>query len=166
MKEIISKISSYDLFNNLFPGILFVVLLESTTNYNLPHDNIVESAFLYYFVGLMISRVGSLLVDPSLRKLKFVKFKPYPKYLAAEEKDELVKIYNLTNNMLRTLIALFLVLLIPISLTWMNLTIDFSMGYIKVVFVFILLLILLLSYRKQTKFIFKRVEYIENKKEA
>jgi hypothetical protein len=55
MKEFITKISSYNIFNNLLPGILFVFLLNKITIYNLLQDDLVVGFFLYYFIGITIS---------------------------------------------------------------------------------------------------------------
>jgi hypothetical protein len=64
MKEILDKLSSYNLFNYLLPGIIFVVLASEITRYSFIHDDIVIGAFLYYFIGLVISRFGSLAIEP------------------------------------------------------------------------------------------------------
>ena len=74
MKEFLEKISSYNIFNNLLPGILFVVIAKETTSFSFIRENIFEGAFLYYFIGLFISRVGSLWIEPFLKKIKVVKF--------------------------------------------------------------------------------------------
>lgn len=162
MKEIINKISSYNLFNYLFPGVLFVVLLKETTNYNLVQENIVEGAFVYYFFGLMISRIGTLAIEPILKKFKFLRYKPYPSFVKASKEDEKLNVLSESNNMLRTLCTLFLILIMAISLSWMGLNIDFSNGIVKLFFVLALFGILLFSYRKQTNYIFRRIDSFEN----
>ena len=67
MKELLDKLSSYNLFNYLFPGILFVTIAKETTSLDLLQENIITGVFLYYFIGLVISRVGSLLIEPLLK---------------------------------------------------------------------------------------------------
>ena len=42
------KISSYNIFNNLFPGALFVYLLERSTKVMLSTDDIIKT--LYYII--------------------------------------------------------------------------------------------------------------------
>jgi hypothetical protein len=61
------KISSYNIFNNLFRA-LFVYLLERLTKVILSTDDIVKNIVLYYFAGLIIGRVGSIIIEP-LKKL-------------------------------------------------------------------------------------------------
>lgn len=55
MKELLDKISSYNLFNYLLPGILFVCIAKHFTDYNFIQDNDFIGAFLYYFIGEQIN---------------------------------------------------------------------------------------------------------------
>ena len=64
MKELLDKISSYNLFNYLLPGILFVCISKQFTDYDFIQDNDFIGAFLYYFIGMVISRFGSLCLSP------------------------------------------------------------------------------------------------------
>ena len=60
MKDILSKLSSYNLFNYLFPGILFVIVIGKVTHYSLIQQDVIIGVFLYYFIGLVVSRFGSI----------------------------------------------------------------------------------------------------------
>lgn len=60
MSELIQKLSSYNLFNYLLPGIVFSVLLEQMTSYSIVQKDLFVNPFLFYFIGLCISRVGSI----------------------------------------------------------------------------------------------------------
>ena len=53
MEEILEKISSYNLFNYLLPGILFAVISKEITTYSFLHENIIIGLFLYYFIEKM-----------------------------------------------------------------------------------------------------------------
>jgi hypothetical protein len=57
MKELLDKISSYNLFNYLLPGVLFATLAEYLTSYHLVQDDLVVGAFVYYFMGLVVMAV-------------------------------------------------------------------------------------------------------------
>ena len=72
MKEILDKLSSYNLFNYLLPGVIFVVIANKVTHYDFIQDDIVIGAFLYYFIGMVISRFGSLAIEPILKYLSFL----------------------------------------------------------------------------------------------
>ena len=166
MKEIIDKISSYNLFNYLFPGIIFVIILREISNYDLVQENNFLGAFVYYFIGLVINRFGSLVIGSILqsKRLKFIKFADYSDFIFASDKDKKIELFSEINNMYRTLISLFcLLLLAKVYQTiseWLN--IPENISYLLLIFVLIILFIF--SYRKQTEFVVKRVASRTEKK--
>lgn len=158
MKDILEKISSYNLFNYLLPGILFVVMLDEFTTYSLIRDDLIVGIFIYYFVGLVISRFGSLIVEPILKRVSFVKFADYKDFVSASKKDPKIEILSEANNMYRTFISMF-VLLVLLHL-YELLTVKFpnlSTWNIHILVV-TLMAIFFFSFRKQTKYITNRVE--------
>ena len=75
MKELLDKLStSYNLFNYLLPGTIFVAAAQRISAHTFKDENIVVELFLYYFIGMVISRVESLAIEPALKKLKFIEF--------------------------------------------------------------------------------------------
>lgn len=161
MKEILDKITSYNLFNYLLPGVLFIILLNKFTNYSLVQDNLIVGAFVYYFVGLVISRFGSLFIEPVLRKVSFLKFADYKDFISASKQDPKIESLLEVNNMYRTFVAMF-VLLILVKFYGMA-TIKFPelVSWNSWIFVVILTLMFLLSYRKQTQYITKRIASVK-----
>lgn len=156
-KEILEKLSSYNLFNNLFPGILFVYIVSKLTNFNLIMENNLIGAFFYYFVGIVISRFGTLIVEPVLKKIRFIKFADYKDYIVASEKDSKIDILSEQNNMFRTIISLLIFVLL--STLYAKITICFCIPVKATLtgLVIGLLILFLFSYRKQTNYIRKRV---------
>ena len=73
IKSISEKISSYNIFNNLFPGIIFCSVLTKATRFCFTSESIIEQLFIWYFTGMIISRIGSVFVESSLKKIKFRK---------------------------------------------------------------------------------------------
>lgn len=165
MKEIIDKISTYNIFNYLFPGIIYVLFLREITAYDLVQNNIVLGAFLYYFIGLVISRIGSLVIEKILRskKLKFAEFVNYSDFVSACDKDDKIEVFSEINNMYRTLISTLIILLFAkiYELLEGALNIPVTISYIFLII--LLIVIFLFSYQKQTNFIVKRVTISKNK---
>jgi len=163
VKDLVDKISSYNLFNNLLPGILFVFIISELTSFNLILENNFIGVFFYYFVGMIISRLGSLIIEPLLKWIKFIKFADYKDYLVACQKDSKIDLLSEGNNTFRTLIALFFAILLTVVYDKIAicLCIPSENTYIGVIIG--LLILFLLSYRKQTNFITKRVEKQMNK---
>lgn len=156
MNSLLEKISSYNIFNYLFPGVLFVLLLEAITPYSLIQKDLVVGVFLYYFVGMTISRLGSLVIEPILRKTSFLNFAKYEDYVQACIRDVKLETLSEVNNTYRTLCALFVTLgAIKVYERFIQKCpfIEENGGYILIIS---LLLLFLLSYRKQTAYITNR----------
>jgi hypothetical protein len=159
MKELIAKISSYNLFNYLFPGVVFVALSNALTTYSFVQDNLLVAAFLYYFIGLVISRFGSLVVEPLLKKLHFLRFADYDDFVSASRSDPQIEVLSEANNTYRTLCSTFLLLLLLMLYDWLAQSLAFLRDSKTTVLLIVLLLVtFLFSYRKQTKYIKKRVD--------
>lgn len=157
MKELLDKLSSYNLFNYLLPGVIFAALVDRFTSFHVIQDSIAVGVFVYYFIGSVISRVGSLFIEPFLKRTKFVNFAPYPDFVAAAKEDPKIEILSEQNNMYRTICAMLLLFggLIAFDkfgkqCAWLK---EWS-GPLALIALFALYLF---SYRKQCNYITKRV---------
>lgn len=166
MDELLDKISSYNIFNYLLPGSLFAVIADAVTDYRFIQEDIVVGLFLYYFIGLVVSRIGSLVVEPILKAVGLVNFVAYGKFVEASKTDPKIEVLSETNNMYRTFCALFLLLplvvlfdrLAPL-LPWL---VDGSPYIVGVA----LVVMFLFAYRKQTAYIVNRVNKVVDGKQA
>jgi len=165
MSEILKKISSYNIFINLFPGVIFCLIVDKYLSYPLIQQDLLVSLFLYYFVGLVISRVGSLVIEPLLKIIGVLKYSDYKDYVAASKVDSKIDVLLETNNMYRSVTSLFLCILIAIGFNLVSnkypIISELSMS-ITTIFLFLLFLF---SYLKQTSYICKRVEIASVNKE-
>lgn len=151
MSELLQKLSTYNIFNYLFPSVVFVILLNRYTGINLAVDDVILGMFLYYFFGLVLSRIGSILIEPALRRTKIVEFSDYARFIRASKLDDKIELLSEVNNMHRTIIAM-LVVLLAISICNGSVTCLLTIGLLGIVTLFVL------SYRKQTSFITKRID--------
>ena len=158
MKELLDKISSYNLFNYLFPGILFAVLSNEITTYSFLQENLIIGIFVYYFIGLVISRFGSLLIEPILRKLSFLKFADYKEFISASKKDSKIELLSEINNMYRTLSSLFILLLLLKLYELIESKLPILKDCNSYIILVLLLFMFLFSCRKQTNYITKRIK--------
>ncbi len=158
MSDFFNKLSSYNLFNYLLPGVIFAVLADAFTQYKFIKDNIILGLFVYYFIGMIISRLGSLIIEPLLKKTRFLIFAEYEDYVSASKKDEKVNLLSEVNNTFRTICSLSMSLLflklfgtIAAKYSWLNQRSD-------LILIIFLLILFLFSYRKQTSYLKKRVQ--------
>lgn len=158
MADLLDKLSSYNLFNYLLPGIIFVVLAGKFTQYSFIQQDIVIGLFFYYFIGLAISRFGSLVIEPLLKRFSFIRFATYKDFLAASERDKDLKLCSEINNTYRTFCSLFFLLLLLKFYEWIQGIYPFLKQWDANILVMLLLVFFLFSYRKQTSYVRKRVE--------
>ena len=168
MSEALNKISAYEFFNMLFPGVLLWFYVINLFGVKIAFtDNIISQSLsllcITYFVGLIISRVGSLVLEPIAKKMKIVKW--HEDYYLAEKKDEKIKILLRDMNMYRSIMSLSLIALI---LTLCNFFLcgdtecsGFLIRVISIVFIFALFG---MSYRKQSILITKRITESKRKR--
>ncbi|MCM4161697.1 hypothetical protein FHG64_02775 [Antarcticibacterium flavum] len=157
MKEIVEKISSYNLFNYLLPGILFVIFLREITNYDLVQEDFFIGAFLYYFIGLVISRFGSLIISEFLQNIKFIKLADYQEFILASDKDQKIELFSEINNMYRTIISFLTLLLLAKLYEILSIRIGISQMLSYILLIIVLIILFIFSYKKQLGYIAKRI---------
>ena len=173
VKNVIEKVSSYHIFNYFFPGIIFCWLIDKVTRVSISTCEVWKDIFIYYFVGMTISRIGSIYIEAALRSVKipnkdrkkepFLNFIPYGDYITASKKDGFIKTLNEMNNTYRTLLTVFIVAtgvkLYDIFFYDMVQGFGDTGNSVSLLILFLLTIILFVnSYRKQTDYIKKRVE--------
>jgi hypothetical protein len=158
MKDILDKLSSYNIFNNLFPGVIFVSLAKVFLRHSFIQEDVIVGIFLYYFIGMVISRLGSLLIEPILKWTTFVHFAEYKDFVSASQKDVKLEIQSEVNNTYRTLCALFLTLIAIRGYEAIEDLLPMIKTATPFAVILFLLLLFLWSYRKQTSYIAKRIQ--------
>lgn len=158
MKEILSKLTSYNIFNYMLPGIVFAIITQEYIGYQIIRENLFEAAFLYYFIGLLISRFGALVIAPILRKIKIVPYRKYESFITASKKDVKIDELSEANNMYRTLISLNLSILLAYGYKQLTQLLTFSEETLFLIGIVILVFVFIITYARQSKFIVKRVD--------
>ena len=115
MDSFINKISTYNIFNYLFPGIVFTVLVSKLTKYNLRFESILETLVVGYFFGLFISRIGSLFLEPILKKIGIIKNGKYSDFVKASKIDPVIATLSEVSNMYRTLTSMLFCLVVVLT---------------------------------------------------
>lgn len=158
MKEFLEKLSTYHFFNYLLPGVLFVILADKVANYNLYQTDIIFGLFLYYFIGLIISRIGSQVIEPILKRTKFVTFGDYKDFVLASKEDPKLEILSEVNNTYRTLCTLFFLLIVLKIYKLIEAIYPMIIGWNFYILSVVLFVMFLFSYKKQSEFIVARVK--------
>ena len=161
--KIVDKLSAYQLFNYLFPGIVFNMCVEQIMTFKIAPDNLLYKIFVYYITGMVLSRIGSNIIEPIYKKLCFVVYAKYNHFLEASANDSKLDILVLENNTYRTLIATFFSLLLLYLIDQIQWFHDKYQHPIAIIaYMLILIFIFSVSFRKQTEFIRKKVHKNQN----
>lgn len=156
MEDLLKRISEYQLFNFLLSGTVLAFLVTKTTPIHILNDNILIAVFIYYCLGLVISRVGSLAIEPLFKKLHIVNYASYNKYVKASKQDPKIDVLSQENNMYRTLVGMFLFYAFVYTVCWLWPNV-LEQKWLPLAIAGIGTLLFSLSYRKQTKYITARV---------
>ena len=157
MENLIDKFSQYDTFNFLLSGVVFEIFFSYMTKINLHTTEWYTNICIWYFIGLVISRIGSLILEFICKKTNFVKYSTSEEKLKAEKKDENKKLPILlqNSNMYRTLTTTFIILTI---------TSIFHIQTTKwLILLFVGLIVLFLfSYQKASNYYKELVDYFNS----
>lgn len=160
LSKLLDKVSSYQLFNYIFPGVLFIEGIEQSTSILFPSTNVWFRVFIYYISGMVLSRVGSLFIEPVYKRLCWVVYAKYGNYLKALEKDSKLDVLVMENNTYRTLVATFLLMLIIYILDKFSWFQTFNDSILSLLVYFgLLIFIFSVSFNKQTSFVRQRTHH-------
>lgn len=163
IKLLIGKLSQYNFLTNILPGTVLCIIMKYLIGYDLIPADYYQAGIVFYFVGMVNSRVGSLIVEPILKAISWVKFAPYSEFLQAEREDSKLTILSQENNVFRSYISVMFIS--TIGYIYKNYSLDWRhlLGDEPLVLIVALLILFLFAYRKQTSFIRKRIEKIMRK---
>lgn len=81
------KLDAYNLVANLVPGAALVYALHFSKFPTPSPDDIGAFLLVAFVAGVTANRLGSLILDPFLRRTKFLKPKDYRSFLIREKDD-------------------------------------------------------------------------------
>lgn len=157
IKLLVDRVSQYGFLVNLIPGTALCLLLEWIGYDIIPAEGFYISFFVFYFVGVVSNRFGSLFVESILKKMNLVTFISYEKFVEAERKDSKVSTLSMKNNAFRSYIAVFFLSLVALLYK------DIDQGCLRfhlVILLVFLLSLFVISYEKQTDYVKRRVEIV------
>lgn len=159
LKLIVDKLSQYNFLTNILPGTVLCIVLGKVVGYNILFtDDWYVLGILFYFVGMVNNRFGSIAVESFCKWIKLVTFAPYKDFVKAEKEDAKITTLNMENNVFRSYISVCLLSVIAWGYKLLEGAIPFFSDARTVLLLIALLVLFCLSYRKQTKYVKQRVE--------
>ncbi len=164
MDKLIEKLSSYHIFNFIIPGAVYCLLCQKLYGITLRNDHIIQDVVLFYFIGLIISRIGSLLIEPFLKKVCSQNYCSYNDYIDGSQEDSKIELLSEVNNTFRTMIALGIVSLVTDIIVRFSSKFSFISAYYSIIIAVLFVALFTASYIKQTKMVSQRVNRAVEKK--
>lgn len=161
LAAILGKINNYNILNNLIPGAILCVVFKYLVGYDFMSVGTLELIVIFYFAGMINSRVGSLILEPFLKKVKWVTFRDHHSFVEAEQKDKKINSLVEVNNMYRSIISVaFMALLVKL---YYSVEQHWDFGNVSEWVLLVAILVLFaFAYKKQTKYILSRIDYHTN----
>lgn len=151
------KLDAYNLIANLVPGAALVYALHFS-GFPAPNPEKIGAFLLTAFVvGVATNRLGSLVLDPILRRVGFLHQKDYQAFLGPEKDDAKLETLVANSGLYRTFVTAGLVYLILLAINWMLEAIGIETNSVFIPFVALGMVIFLFAFQKEDDYIRTRM---------
>ena len=159
--KLLSRLSKYDWFTTLFPG-LFLFALLPKIGINIASESIVEEFGLVFFLGVVSSRVGATCVEQVARWFKLLEsYEDYVDWSNADKEKADMLVRNA--NWFRSLCGMMLVFIGSFALQQAHF--SWLTPKVKICVVALVILALFLdAYRRQLDFTTRRIRKFKHDK--
>ena len=167
LNTIIAKLGSYHILANLIPGAFFGFALDALFGITLPVEGLGGYIVAYYFIGLIIGRIGSLVTKRIFTRQKgakkrictqFIEYAPYSDFMKSEKSDQKLVALSDMNECYRSLLTSVWLLPVVNGFYWLVQRHQWLSTHWVWIAVLLLFGLFLWSYKEQTRFIKERVE--------
>lgn len=158
MEKLLDKITSFNIFTYFLPGLIFSFLVERYTSWVLLSGEVYKDVFIIYFIGLVISRIGSVIIEPILVSLKFVKMGKYEDYVAACKLNTKVEVIHEVTITYRSLLAAIIMFCLLYLVSILETKLPVLEPYTAPAALVAAVVILMFSFRKQSKYLTRIVK--------
>lgn len=155
---LISKLSQYGFLTNIIPGTILCLILKYIVGYDVIPSAYYQAGLVFYFVGMINGRIGSLIIEPFLKKIKWIVFAPYEDFIAAEKQDDKIVILSQENNTYRAYVSVMFISLLGLLYRDAVTVCQFIKTNDDWIILLVAFIIFLFAYRKQTRYVKERVE--------
>ena len=152
------KLDGYDLVANLVPGAALTYALHFSKFPTPAPDDWVAFLLVAFVAGVTANRLGSLIVDPFLRQLKFLKPKDYDSFVTSEKTDKKLETLVANHGLYRTFFTAGLVYLILMLGSYLFPAVASSSPVNFTCFVVAGMAVFLFAFRKEDGYIHSRIE--------
>jgi hypothetical protein len=151
------KLDAYNLVANLVPGAALTYALHFSKFPTPPPTELGAFLLVAFVAGVTANRLGSLVLDPLLRRSKFLKRKDYRSFLMREKADQKLDALVANSGLYRTFFVAGLIYLVAVIAA--PLVANMPGQTLFVAFVIAGMTVFLFALRKEDGYIHARVEF-------
>ncbi len=147
------KLDAYNLIANLVPGAALVYALHFS-GFPAPDPEKIGAFLLTAFVvGVATNRLGSLVLDPILRRVGFLHKKDYQAFLGSEKEDAKLETLVANSGLYRTFVTAGLVYLILLATNWVLAAVGIEGRIVFIPVIALAMVIFLFAFQKEDNYI-------------
>lgn len=174
MTNLVKTLPIYNILTNLIPGTALALLLNwfCSIDLFLLTNNSWFLAIMFYFLGVVNNRIGSLLLTKSRYVFGNAKKHNYKDYVAAEQKDwkdgiNKLQVLERMAVEYRSYSAIFLILILGKIYSYIPSVINIGIALQKEWLIVIgIFLLFICSLRKQTRYVSIRIEALNHDRDS
>lgn len=149
------KLDAYNLFANLVPGAALTYALHYSGFPSPSPDEALAFLLVSFVAGVTANRLGSLLLDPLLRRWKFIKPKDYHSFLMREKADRKLDALVANSGLYRTFFTAGIIYLAAVIIA--PLVTPIGGKALLLIFVVAGMAVFLFAFRKEDGYIHSRI---------
>jgi hypothetical protein len=152
---VFEKLDAYNLFANLVPGAALTYALRYSGFPTPSPDKFLAFLLVSFVAGVTANRLGSLLLDPLLRRWKFLKPKDYHSFLMREKADRKLDALVANSGLYRTFFTAGIIYLAALVIA----PLVTPLGGKALLLIFIIggMAVFLFAFRKEDGYIHSRI---------
>lgn len=155
------KLDAYNLVANLVPGAALVYALHFSKFPTPSPDDIGAFLLVAFVAGVTANRLGSLILDPFLRRTKFLKPKDYRSFLIREKDDPKLDSLVANSGLYRTFFTAGAIYMLALTLS--AITVYMTKQDFFTAFVVGGMIVFLFALKKEDGYIHSRIEAAKEK---
>ncbi len=158
MNDLLDKLSNYDILNHVIPGSIYLIGLDYLNGTDFMGMDIAYFILLSFAFGIIIGRIGSLVLQKLLYKFTKEAGEPYEEYIKASRKDKKIVLLESTKKEYRNIMSMFITLLLSSLLLKLIKIINIRINLAIYIFIILLVILFGASTLKTNSFIIKRIK--------
>lgn len=160
MNDFIFLLSNLRVVSSIVPGAILCIYINDFLKINILRHETIVNIFIFYAVGVIIGRIGSIVIEPLFESFGIIDKENYPNFIDAEIKNPKVSTIDEISRFYRSMATLMMLIIVGILFEYpMNL---YPLTYVlggHIVSVLILIL-MIKSYSKQSEYTANRIKKV------